>query len=716
MIEETLSASFAKELTGKLRIKPAGNFIDFAKRADRVYRNKLKEEAEAAEASSQPRIKPFWRIKPVSIEIFVREYMRSIEPSEEQWKVLKAVFPDMPEKDKQFFGVKEIILRIGQGGGKNTVMLIVCNYAFYMWCCLEDPHEYFNLQKDESFDVLIYSQVTQKQAKRVFYGRLSRVMKNTIDPGTGHNWYSQYMGFKIKEYGKKDIKEESMNIPHRNRMYGGISVYVLDTTAKGVEGYTIWMRITDEPSRANTPIKYATARQQYDTAQTNLTQRFPGTHGLGMTFSYPEQETNDLLIELYNQNIKLARPNTFEINNGVMAAWYYTYIFNSKPGLENEYNILCNKPDADIIDINRRWKADVPPNKFGFFMPYFVKIDECANPKLKNPVEYKSSLTVRGVDVRGEKRNRSFTALEILKVIQDDKVRFWGWDASETGDSFIIISGYPTALERAVEVLELEHYENGEIIKEKIAINCKPVVDIIIKYKPSKEYPVDYVNVEDILTRLLGDEFRKSRGSRSDKYQSASLNQKMLDIGVRGSEAIFPSNPVQLRNGKIVRHLVWNNAVEYLDDPELIREMKKLLLINNNKLDHPEGESKDIWDAMVNCVCQIIEAGINMSKLDIEGIESSKDTDELNKRRMEMYRKGLGEFQRKYNRTYNDANEFCKFMRESGYKFTEYDVQICEIEMEVIDDKITRGMFDQNVNTERRLDIGDDFDPRQFGM
>ncbi|HET53751.1 MAG TPA: hypothetical protein ENN33_00880 [Ignavibacteria bacterium] len=671
-----------------------GRFVSLAERNDRKEENIDK---------------PFWRIMPVTVEIFVREYMRSVEPSPEQWEVIKGVFPEIPTKEGWFFGVEEIILRIGQGGGKNTVMLIVCNYAFYLWCCLEDPHEYFNLQKDEDFDVLIYSQVNLLQARRVFFGRLTRVMINTIDPETGHNWYSQNIGLKIREYGQKDVKTESINIPHRNKIYGGISIYVMDTSAKSVEGYAIWMRITDEPSRANTPIKYATAKHQYETANGNQNTRFNIGFKLGMMFAYPEQEVNDLLIEQYQNHVKKGRANTIEINDHILVAWFYAHVFNPKLS-EADYQKALNKPGADVIDINRRWKAEVPPNRFGFFMPYMEKIHECANPKLINPVKYKSILTERKVTVRGVDDIRKFTAIEIIETLRDDRRRYWGMDTSETGDSFIIVGGYPDVLDHEVTTLELEHYKSdGNKVIEKIAFNCKPVIDIIIKYIPSKEFPVDYVNVENNLVKLLGSEYKGSRGIRSDKYQSESLKQKMLDIGIRGAEATFFSNPVQVRMGKIVRHLVWNNAIEYLDDATLIREMTMLLMINNNKIDHPDGESKDIYDSMANCVCQIIESGINMIALDIDGIFDGESEVDEDRKRMEMYRTGIKRFQEKYNRIYNNDKEFCDFMREIGYKFEEYDVQICEMEMEYIDAKIADNKIGGGYgNLGGNLDIGDD--------
>lgn len=635
-----------------------------------------------------------WYIKPVLIEVFAKEYQRTVDFSDAQWEVAKAIFPKLPEDyGDPFFGVNEAFIKVGQGGGKNVLMVFLLNYSMYLWCCMYDPHRFCGKNKQENFDILVYSQVSERQARNVFFNNLGLAMQNTIDPVTGGNWYEENIGMRLQEYGHKDMKEREMTIKHRDRLRGNIRIFCLDTTAGSVEGYTIWIRITDEPSRANTPAKYAVAKHQYKTANGNQETRFDEGYRLGVMFAYPEQETNDLLVEKFELNSKRAKPNSIEIYDGVLTAWYYAHVFN--PTLtEKDYLKSRSKPGADIIDIDRRWKAIVPPNKYGFFMPYFDKINECANPNLKNKVEYKPTLTRREVKVKGKDTYREFTAVEILKVLGDNRRRYWGYDTSETGDSFIIVGGYPDVLEHKVSDLKLEHYsKSGELEKEVISFNCKPVIDIIIVYNPSRKHPVDYVNVENIFNRLLGDEFRESKGIQSDKYQSESLRQKMLDLGIRGAEAMFFSNPVQIRMGKIFRHLVWNNAVDYLDYPQLIREMRKLLLINNNKLDHPEGESKDIYDSIVNCICQIIESGIDMRKLDIEGIkpgekEEKTDVEKESDKRLEMYKDGLKKFQDKYGRMYYDAREFCTFMRSIGKRFEETDVDICEVDIEYRDAQI----------------------------
>jgi len=615
----------------------------------------------------------------------------------------------LPEKyGEPFFGVKEVFMKIGQGGGKNTLTVMLLNYAIYLWCCMDDPHRYFGLNRQENFDILVYSQVSERQARNVFFNNLGLAMQNTIDPIANENWYAKHIGMRLQEYGHKDIKEKEMTIFHRDKSRGHIRIFCLDTTAKSVEGYTIWIRITDEPSRANTPAKYAVAKHQYQTANGNQETRFVEGFRLGIMFAYPEQETNDLLVELYNVYSKRNKENDIEINNGVLTAWYYSYIFNSKL-TEEDYIKALNKPGADRIDIDRRWKAIVPPNKYGFFMPYINKINECANPNIVNPVKYRTTITERATRVNGKEEIVRFTAIELLSIIRDNRRRYWGMDTSETGDSFIIVSGYPDVLNHEISNLSIEHYnKEGNLVTEEIAFNCKPIIDIIIKYEPSKEYPVDYTNVENILVRLLGDEFKESKGIRSDKYQSESLRQKMLDIGIRGAEAMFFSNPVQVRMGKIVRHLIWNNAIEYPDDPDLIREMQKLLLINNNKIDHPEGESKDIYDALVNCVCQIIESGINMQALDIEGIQvEGKDENKEEKQKLEYYKIGLKRFQEKYNRMYEDAREFCRFMHEIGYKFDEYDVELCEIELSYNNDQIRQSIPNiEDYHKDRDLDLG----------
>lgn len=541
----------------------------------------------------------------MDVVTFLKDYLRITTLSRAQAKVLRETFGTDPEK--VFFAVEQVILKIGQGGGKNFTITPLVVYAIYLWCCLTDPHKFFNLYYYEPFDILNYSQVNEKQARNVFFKTLSAQMKQTIDPKTDMNWFVTKMRMRISEYGSKDILERSMEIPNRDPNRGGIRVFCLDTEAKSVEGYTIWMTIMDEPSRANTPVKYERAKAQYKTAFTNQKTRHAAGRRLTIVFAYPEQETNDLLAELFDEYSMEPAENKMEVHEGVLTAWYYNWVFSGKDRKEKK---LEYKKDykVDPIDADRRYKAIVPPNIYGFFMPHQQKIRECANPSLVSAVSYKTTLTRRKAVVSGVEKDVDFTALELFKINGDERERHWGGDFSLSKDRLVLVSGYAEKMDRPMEEFTYKIYEkeSGKPITKAITINSRPIIDTILIWTPQAGKPIDYQNVEDIIIDLMGNSFPNSRSLHFDKWNTESIRQKLLDIGISDCETLQFSNPQQLLYGRLFRHLVWSNAMEYLHNDLLIGEMNKLMLLNNAKLDHPTSGSKDIWDAISICNYNII--------------------------------------------------------------------------------------------------------------
>ena len=616
------------------------------------------------EAVQTEKVDRVWRIKPVGPIQFIEEYIGTKSMSKAQKGVIRAIFGNDPTR--HFFNVEQAILRIGQGGGKNFTISRVVVYSIYLWCCLEDPHSYFGLAHDEPFDILNYSQVNAQQAKNVFFRSLSNIIRMTKDPITGNNWFSDHMGFRLKQFGQGDIRDKEMVIPNRNELWGGIRVFCLDTTAKSVEGYTIWMSIMDEPSRANTNAKFAVAKHQYETAFTNQETRFTNAnHRLTLMFAYPEQEVNDLLVEMFAHYSKFPTENKMEVVDGVLTAWYATYEFNGKQQAAKKaaYRRAYKK---DPIDADRRWRAIVPPNVYGFFMPHFGKINDCANPKLVSPVEFKEVITQRMETVKGVITKVNYSALEILKVKGDNRDRWWAGDFATNKDRLVIVGGYAEKTDRDVESFSYPfRTEKGVEKFKETTIDCRPVIDIILVWEAKKPgWVIDYQNVEDIIMALLRNHFPRSRALHFDQWNTESIRQKVLDAGVGNCEKLSFSNPMQLLYAKMVRHLVWNNAIEYLVNDILNKEMHQLILEGNSKIDHPDGGSKDIWDAVSICVNLIVTYGHRGSRLSMDtGEQTEEDVDRELDKMLLQFDRGFKDFTATNKRKPTSSAEMRIWMR-----------------------------------------------------
>jgi len=679
--------------------EPIAHFGEF-------YRPSKKEEEEP-----EPGL---WTIRPVPILEFVKDYVGLSPPSKAQKQVLHETFGDDPEIE--FFKVEQIILKIGQSGGKNWLINIAVVYAFYLWCCLSDPHKFFNLEYHETFDVLNFSQVNERQARNVFFKSLTNTMKNVKDPETGENWFTKHMSFQVKEFGRGDIKEKELHIPNRHPTRGGIRVSCLDSEAKAVEGYCIWIFIMDEPSRANTPVMFARAKHQYRTAYGNNKGRFPFHQRLGIVFAYPEQEVNDLLVELFDMYSMAPAENKYEIYDNVLTAWYHTWIFNPKDikTKKTEYRRDYKK---DPIDADRRWRAIVPPNIFGFFMPHMGKISECANPNLPQPIEYKKTITRRRAKVKGVDKVIDFTALELIEVKSDDRDRRWGGDFAVSKDRLVLAGGYNEKLSKPIADLAIKERdsETGKEVEKIIKIDSYPVVDVILIWEPTKNHPIDFVNVENTIVQLFRDDFPNSGSLHFDKWNTESIKQKLLDLGIYDCETLQFSNPEQLKYGRVFRYLVWNNACEYPDHPLLLREMNQIMLLNNVKIDHPDGGSKDIWDAVSICINLLIQHAFEGAGFDID-VGETADMDKESKELIELYDKTYRSFVNDFERPPNNNKELAEYMFKNfdirktpsqiEYMRQSWLLHIEQFQDRVLGFKQVKETMDSDVD----MDLGIDFD------
>jgi len=532
-----------------------------------------------------------WETGDVNVFTFFREFLRRPVLSEDQKKVASAVCGDDPQQFSTKY--QEIDAMVGIKGGKNFLFEGITPFLLYKLSSLYNWHQYFRIPLDKILSITNSSCVNETQAKEVFFRNVKAVMKNTIDPKTGDNWFERYVGVKLTE-GYGDLKKKLIELPN------GLCCHSFDSTPDAPQGLLIFLGIIDEPSRANTPVKYANAKKLFDVVSSNALASF-GLYSKTAIFSYPEQETNDLTVERYKAS--LTRKDIFGLKSP-------TWVFN--PTITRES--LQRKFNDDPIDAGCKYGCIVPKSRFGFFGPWFEKIRECANPTIQNRVRAKPVLVRRAGIVKGKPQILEFTGLEILDIQGDDKVRMFAGDPSISGDAFILSGGYAVPLrpeEMKIITISQENrqkFEEGESTTEdiEIKVSYRPIVDIILKWEPMKLRPVDYVGkfgVRGTINTLLK-HFPNTKKFRFDRFQSESIRQDLITKGVECEMMSF-SRPQQFKLYKILRGIIWNNLFECLDDEKGLVELEQLIKLGN-KIDHPEHGSKDIADTWAMLVETLI--------------------------------------------------------------------------------------------------------------
>ncbi len=125
----------------------------------------------------------FWKDgNPVDVETFVELYL-GMNPSPKQREVLRALVGTDPfewNTDYQQFN-----LAIGQGGGKNTMIIAPCTaYVAYKIANMKDPWLYFSRflaepldRMSTKFEMPNSSMVTERQAKNVHFSKMQNVIR-----------------------------------------------------------------------------------------------------------------------------------------------------------------------------------------------------------------------------------------------------------------------------------------------------------------------------------------------------------------------------------------------------------------------------------------------------------------------------------------------------------------------------------------------------------
>lgn len=577
------------------------------------------EDALIRRTTTEDKTKKLWRIQPVSVREFVTNFQRKTGLSDPQWEVLESVFGASPLPQQtldgpidNFFNSREVVLLCGQGAGKGFTTICLMSYQIYLMCCLAWPHETFGLEADEVFDYAVVSGVNSLQAEFVIYKRLVQALKTTVDPKSGNNWFTEHAGMSFNELGRGNVKVRRFDVPCHIQGRRLATFHSRNAEKFSIEGLTLHGVIFDEMSRLDTETKYLKGKELYTIAQGNRASRFSFRNSFIVSMSYPQSRFMDLTVELYEQYID---------DPHVHRAKYATWEFNPKKSKDDKEFEDMRK--SDYADYKRRFKCIIPEfSDLNFFYPYGHTIKECANPDLINRANYTLRTVTRNVTKFGKPDTADYTIVDMdsLEILGDDKERVIFIDPGKSGDSFAIACGYPAPLSDPDIVGQLErdlsddndqyrtHSERMQAMTEAFRILSAPVIDTLIVVSPQKGAPVDFANADDVIWELC-EAFPNVVGVHFDHWQSDLFVDKLRADGIPAENHAF-SNPVQVRLYKTLRRFVWNNQAEYIHHDKAIREMERLLRINENKVDHPEGpsESKDIADTFAGCayfICQL---------------------------------------------------------------------------------------------------------------
>lgn len=503
-------------------------------------------------------------------------YIPKLELSEKQ---LDTVLTVLGEDPKEIFSPQRVIslgvLCVGKGGGKDWLIALIMSYVIVVLLHLKSPQRF--LQLNGHLDLLIVA-IKKEQAKRIFFDYFTRNIKE-------NKWilrnYKIYIEGKLLDASKKYVKNlGTIKIGDGNAIFPkDIRVFAESSDNESWEGYNVIFFALDEISGFISEKGYATGRRIYETATSScISRRTKNFKGVGFVLSYPRQEKNDIIVELYLESRKPKNPHIY----GVFAfSWQFLPKFRYEQEFFEFANPRINKffgyPENQLVGISipKYLESEfienpegsltkyccLPPRLAGDWIEYPERIYSAINYNLKPLFETEDRLEERVLD------GKTFTYLskKIVRCNELDinkrKKDVWvAWlDSAEKNCDAVICIGRKSY--RWVEDKETNGKQLVEIVQIVDVINWTPV--------PERGVIIDLVNVEDFLTT----EIRKYINLKivgCDYWNTATLTNKLTKVGINP----IPYNLVG-NHYEVGKELFYKGQVEIFDEEPFINKVRK---------------------------------------------------------------------------------------------------------------------------------------------
>lgn len=517
--------------------------------------------------------KSMWREQPLSLVDFFKHDLGETPFPGLQTEALE-IIDDILNKDNlspddKWAQITEVVLLFGKGSGKDFLVSGIVAYVPYWLNCMHDPQGYFNFGQGENIDIINLAK-NAAQAENVFFSKLKARLKSS-------KWFKRVENRQPKAYNEYLEKKGSIVFYNNIRAFSGHS------EAGSFEGYNPLVAIFDEIG----DYEYDLAQFAYKTLKSSSTTRF-GKRSLMIFISFP-RSSEDAMMEKYHQGQNDDFPEVMSMRG---ASWEVNPNIK-REDLEMEYK---NDPEGS----RTKFECIPPLNRGGFFQ-YPERIDECVKPNKGNPVALEEKILTTVLD-NGEERHFIGYDLQVFEntlELDTSRTYYLGMDGGIEKDMFTLSLFH-------AEVVYEEVIEGGEVVEKA---RNKPVEDLLVKFKPDSrnKIPVSVQNVIDMVEIICRRVFVKK--ALSDKFNSGAMIQTLQMMGVEAEDKVF-SNPFQLAIYTQFKNLAYAGYLELLDTDDINNKkidnpndnLKNILLINGNKIDHEKDREKDTCDARCTAV------------------------------------------------------------------------------------------------------------------
>jgi len=230
----------------------------------------------------------------------------------------------------------------------------------------------------------------------------------------------------------------------------------------------------------------------------------------------------------------------------------------------------------------------IPPAAISPFFELPERVSKSVNPNMKPLVLFNDDLIEQSVG--HELRKYIGKKIQVLAGNKINKY-FICCDQGAVKDSFVVAMGH-------AEVVDVDVPDaRGGYTKTK---RHKIIIDMVEAWKPNKEdrITVSFQNVEEVI-RILNNFFYISMVV-FDQWHSTESIERLFSEGM-----VTRKLGADIEMYETLKVLIYSGMVDLPENEVLLNELRQLNVIKNKKIEHPEGGSKDLADAICR-VCWVV--------------------------------------------------------------------------------------------------------------
>lgn len=539
-----------------------------------------------------------YRVQPVDLETFVtsQDYLK-----QSTWGMSQAQKEFLEAASDHENGINFFVLFVGKGGGKNWASGILFLYIVYRLLCMYDPHKYLGKGNSDKAITLINVAINSQQAEKNFFAPMVSILNNA-----GPKAFLEF------GYVPGEDNKASVVFPKN------IQIISANSKAGGIEGYDVLLALADEVDDS----EFYGVDKIVTTLRSSSRSRFRGKEKV-IVISYRRYiGSSGKIMEYYNSAVGKAH---------IYARRYSSWEFHpvlTREDFESEFQENPEKAaciyesvdsgsfvDSWIKDPKRIKAAMNLERKWIFDWPLPYQTDEVGSEswwEKENHGEWKQNPLSESsyTDSDGVKHRLDPYSIPIREY-GDSKYQYVFVGDPALGSEANGGDGYGVVL------------AHREVIKDERGRKfVRPIIDFTFRFtgRMFDQGQVQMSALEDLITSLKDRYGYNIKIFSFDGWNSASLAQWIAktykDAIVHNAnlvttkdytalrDCLFGESPPSSGEGKKET----NGGIDLPWHPILFEELRNLRedrSKNPAKIDHPEGGTKDIADALAKA-CRII--------------------------------------------------------------------------------------------------------------